>query len=143
MDYIWKAASAWFVGFFPLAEIYVAVPSAVALGLDDVSVIFWTVLGNFTPALFISMLYEQMIRIPRLAKWLGSLVSERAQAQINRWGIGFILLVTPWVGIWAMAVTAKILRMHTPRLLLSSLISISVYAVIILILMRTGLAAFE
>ncbi len=143
MDYIWKAASAWFVGFFPLAEIYVAVPSAVALGLDDGSVIFWTVLGNFTPALLISVLYEQMMRIPRLAKWLTSLVSERTQAQINRWGIGFILLVTPWVGIWVMAATAKILRIQTPRFLLSAFISISVYAVIILILMRAGLATFE
>ena len=143
MDYIWKAASAWFVGFFPLAEIYVAVPSAVALGLDDVSVIFWTVFGNFTPALLITALYEQMNRIPRLTKWLGSLVSEHRQAQINRWGIWFILLVTPWTGIWAMAATAKILRMHTPRFLIASFISILIYAIFILILLRNGIAIFK
>jgi uncharacterized membrane protein len=143
MDYIWKAASAWFVGFFPLAEIYVAVPSAVALGLDDVSVIFWTVFGNFTPALLISVSYEQIIRIPRLAKWLGSLVSERVQVQINRWGMWFILLVTPWAGIWVIATTAKVLQMHTPRFLLSAFISIFVYAVVVLALIKMGITAIE
>lgn len=143
MDYLWKAASAWFIGFFPLAEIYIAVPAAVALGLDNVSVILWTVLGNFTPALLISTLYEQMMRIPRIGQWLGNLISERAQVHINRWGVWFLLLATPWIGIWAMAVTAKILRMHTPRFLLSAFISIFVHAVGILILMRTGMTALE
>ncbi len=143
MDYIWKAASAWFIGFFPLAEIYVAIPAAMALGLDDVSVIFWTVFGNFTPALLISVLYEQITRIPRLAKWLGGLVSERAQVRINRWGMWFILLLTPWTGIWVMAVTAKVLQMHTPRFLLSAFISIFVYAVVLLVLINMGVTAIE
>ncbi|MEO1165549.1 MAG: hypothetical protein AAFV98_17320 [Chloroflexota bacterium] len=34
VEYIGKAFSAWFLGFFPLAEIYIAVPGAIALGLD-------------------------------------------------------------------------------------------------------------
>jgi hypothetical protein len=37
LDYAAKAATAWFVGFFPLFEIYLAVPAAVAMGLDYVS----------------------------------------------------------------------------------------------------------
>lgn len=39
LEYLARAAAAWFVGFFPLAEIYVAVPAAMAAGLDDVSVV--------------------------------------------------------------------------------------------------------
>lgn len=140
-DYLWKAASAWFLGFFPLAEIYVAVPAAVAMGLDNVSVLIWTVSGNFAPALLIGGLYEQMMRQPRLGRWLEGLVSERAQERINRWGIWFVLFVTPWTGIWVMAATARILQMNWPRFLLASFISILTYAVIILIAIRTGAAA--
>lgn len=142
MEYLLKAGSAWFVGFFPLAEIYIAVPSAVALGLDDVSVILWTVLGNFTPALLINFLYQQIMRIPRVASWLKRLISEKVQAQINRFGMWFVLLATPWTGIWAMAVAAKILRIRTGQFLLAAFVSILVYAVVILVLIRAGLATF-
>ncbi len=143
MEYLLKAGSAWFVGFFPLAEIYIAVPSAVALGLDDVSVILWTVLGNFTPALLINFLYQQIMRIPRVASWLKRLISEKVQAQINRFGMWFVLLATPWTGIWAMAVAAKILRIRTGQFLLAAFVSILVYAVVILVLIRAGLATFD
>lgn len=143
MEYLLKAGSAWFVGFFPLAEIYIAVPSAVALGLDDVSVILWTVLGNFTPALFINFLYQQIMRIPRVASWLKRLISEKVQAQINRFGMWFVLLATPWTGIWAMAVAAKILRIRTGQFLLAAFVSILVYAVVILVLIRAGVATFD
>ncbi|HRL13069.1 MAG TPA: small multi-drug export protein [Aggregatilineales bacterium] len=143
MEYLLKAGSAWFVGFFPLAEIYIAVPSAVALGLDDVSVILWTVLGNFTPALLINFLYQQIMRIPRVASWLKRLISDKVQAQINRFGMWFVLLATPWTGIWAMAVAAKILRIRTGQFLLAAFVSILVYAVVILVLIRAGLATFD
>ncbi|MEM6283093.1 MAG: small multi-drug export protein [Chloroflexota bacterium] len=140
MEYLWKAASAWFMGFFPLAEIYVAVPYAVALGLDDVSVILWTVLGNFTPALLIIVMYRQMMRIPRVASWLGGLVSEKAKARVDRWGVWFVLLATPLTGIWVMAATAKILQLRNTQFLVSALVSILVYAVGILAVMRLGIA---
>lgn len=143
MDYIWKAASAWFLGFFPLAEIYVAVPYAVALGLDNVSVLVWTVFGNFTPALLIVVLYQQMLRIPRIAKWLDRLISEKAQARVNRWGIWFVLLATPFTGIWAMAVAAKIIKLDTRRFLVAAFVSILVYAVILLVLLRLGITAVQ
>lgn len=143
MEYLLKAGSAWFVGFFPLAEIYIAVPSAVALGLDDVSVILWTVLGNFTPALLINFLYQQIMRIPRVASWLKRLISDKVQAQINRFGMWFVLLATPWTGIWAMAVAAKILRIRTGQFLLAAFVSILVYAVVILVLIRAGVATFD
>jgi len=142
MDYLLKAASAWFMGFFPLAEIYVAVPYAIALDLDNVSVIVWTVFGNFTPALLISFLYQQLVRIPRIAKWMESLVSEKAQQRIDRWGIWFVLLATPLTGIWIMSVTAKIIQLNTARFLVSAFISILIYAIGILIVTQTGVSAF-
>ena len=49
LDYVARAASAWFLGFFPFVEIYVAVPTAFAFGLDPSSAVVWPVLGNVTP----------------------------------------------------------------------------------------------
>jgi uncharacterized membrane protein len=138
MDYILQAASAWFVGFFPLAEIYVAVPYGMAIGLDDVSVIVWTVFGNFTPALLIGALYQQMMRVPRIANWLSRLVSEKAQERVNRWGIWFVLIATTWTGIWAMALTAKILGMKSSRFLPAAFISILVVALLTMAGIQAG-----
>ncbi len=143
MDYLFKAASAWFVGFFPLAEIYVAIPSAIALGLDDISVIVWCTFGNFTPALLINTAYQWMMKNPRINKWFASLISEKVKSRINKWGIWFVLLGTPWTGIWVMSVTAKVLGMNTTRFLISAFISILAHAIIILIVLRAGIATFS
>lgn len=143
LEYLAQAFSAWFVGFFPLAEIYVAIPAAIALGLDDFSVIFWGVLGNFTPALLVNFLYEQLIRIERVNKWMRRMISEQAEERINRWGFWFVLLATPWTGIWIMAVTAKALKMERSRFLIAAFISILVYAIAILLTIRFGMDVFS
>lgn len=70
---ITKAAAAWFMGFFPYFEIYVAVPAAIALGLDYVSAVAWSVFGNYTPVLLIHFLYKQMIKNERINRWFENL----------------------------------------------------------------------
>jgi len=45
VEYIAKAFAAWFIGFFPYFEIYVAVPAAIAMGLDYFSAVTWSVFG--------------------------------------------------------------------------------------------------
>lgn len=143
LSYLMKAAGAWFLGFFPLAEIYVAVPAAVASGLDDISVIFWTVFGNFTPILLIIAFYEWITHYDKIQNWLDSLISEKVKDRINRWGIWFVLLGTPMTGVWVMAVTAKTLGMESKRFLLVSLVSILFYALVILVLIRLGIDRFS
>lgn len=142
VEYIGKAFSAWFLGFFPLAEIYIAVPGAIALGLDDISVVFWTVFGNFTPALLIIFLYEQLTRFERINRWLQSLSSEKTRERINRWGVWFVLLGTPYAGIWLMSLAAKTLGMNSRIFLVTSFISIFAHALVILVAIRAGVSAF-
>ncbi len=139
-EYISKALGAWFLGFFPLAEIYIAVPAAVATGLDDLSVLVWTIFGNFTPVLLVTALYTQLIRIPRVRVWFEWLINEKAQERINKYGVWFVLLMTPTLGVWAMSVTAKVLRMNTTRYVAAAFISITVWAVVILIALRAGIS---
>lgn len=139
-DYLARALSTWFAGFFPLAEIYVAVPAAIATGLDPSSVVFWAVFGNYTPVLLIHYGYDQLSRWQRARVWLDKLYSEKLKNRIERYEIGFVLLVTPWTGVWVMAVTAKVLRMSPTRFLVASFISILVYAVALVLLIDGGLS---
>jgi len=131
LDYAARAASAWFLGFFPFFEIYVAVPAAFALGLDPVSAVVWPVLGNVTPVFLIVFGYEQLMRVERLRGWLQGRRSARFERWIDRYGASFVLLVTPWIGVWAVAATAQALGMQRATLVGYSLVSISVYAILI------------
>lgn len=131
LDYLAKAASAWFLGFFPFFEIYVAVPAALALGLDYASAVIWPVLGNFTPVLLIVFGYRQLMRIERVKRWLEGRTSPRFEELVNRYGAPFILLITPWIGVWLVAATARALGMARRPLLIYSFVSIVLYAVLI------------
>jgi uncharacterized membrane protein len=138
-DYVVGAAAAWFVGFFPLAEIYVAVPAAMAAGLDDVSAVIWPVLGNFTPVILIQLLDSWLMGFGRIRNWFARLYSGRFQRWIDRYGTWFIVLITPWIGVWAIAVTAKALGLRASRLLPATFVSILLYAIALVILIRSGL----
>jgi len=138
IDYLGKSLSVWFMGFFPLAEIYVAIPAGMALGLSVSSVIFWAVFGNFLPVLLIHYAYDRLKNFPRINVWLVWMASEKAQARMNRWGVWAVLLLTPITGVWIMAVAAKTLGMRGERLLLASFVSIMFYALGIILLIELG-----
>lgn len=133
-----RAAGTWFTGFFPLAEIYVAVPVGIATGLDPVSVVFWAVLGNFMPVPLIHYGYEHLLRWAWLRNWLARIQSESLQASVNRYGYWFVLVITPWTGVWVMAVAAKALRLRAPVLFWATFKSIVLYAVAIAALIYAG-----
>jgi uncharacterized membrane protein len=138
-EYIAQAATVWFLGFFPLFEIYVAIPAGVALGLDPVSNVVWSVFGNYTPILLIHAGYEQLRRIGRVRGWLERLSSERFRRWLDRWGVWCVLIVTPWTGVWVMAATMKSLGMDSSRFLVYSFISVLVYAIVIVTLIELGI----
>lgn len=137
--YVARAAWAWFLGFVPVAEIYVAVPAAVAMGLDPVSVVVWTVAGNYAPVPLVHLLYARLVAIPRVRGWFGRLVSDRFAGRLERHGIWIVLVVTPWVGVWAVAVTAKVLRLRRRALFGATFVSILVYAVALVVLIELGI----
>ncbi|MDQ3399149.1 MAG: small multi-drug export protein [Deinococcota bacterium] len=137
-DYLVRAASAWFMGFFPLLEIYLAVPAAIALGLDYVSAVVWSVLGNFSVVPLVIFFYGQLMRVEPLRRWLERRNTARWQRAMDRYGAWFVLLMTPLLGVWAMAAMAQAAGMSRVRLLTSSLTSITVYAVAIAVGIALG-----
>lgn len=63
LNYLWLAASAWFMGFFPMLEIYVAIPASMVMGLDAVSSIIWAGFGNFLPVPMIAFFLSASCKI--------------------------------------------------------------------------------
>jgi uncharacterized membrane protein len=143
IPYLGKSLAAWFMGFFPFFEIYVAVPAAIAMGLDYVSAVAWASLGNFTPVLLIVLASNHLRKLPRVAAWLDARTVPRLQRWVDRYGAAFILLVTPIIGVWALAVTGVGLGVKPHRLLAFSGISILLYAVLVALGVALGMEAFR
>lgn len=137
-SYLAKALSVWFIGFFPLAEIYVAVPAGLAMGLDVVSTVVWSVTGNIAPVFLLHFGYEALARIPRIGRWLERLASPRLRETLDRRGGWFLLVATPWIGVWIVAASARLLGMRPDRILLYSSVSVVLYAIALTALISFG-----
>ncbi|WP_017186244.1 small multi-drug export protein [Alkalibacillus haloalkaliphilus] len=142
LEYIWLSLTAWFMGFFPLFEIYLAIPGAMTMGLDVVSAIIWSSLGNFIAIPLIVVFYNQLSKIKRLNKYFIKLSKSKFSHRISRNGFTFILFATPIIGAWAVAVIGKFVGMEKGKLLVSSAISIGLYGVILGVLTEFGINTF-
>ena len=138
LEYIIKALTALAMGFFPYLEIYVAVPAALAMGLDGFSAVFWSGLGNFFAVPLIVFFYSFLTRFPRLDRWLSRLYKNKHQNSIEKYGNFFIILMTPLVGIWVTAVIARFVGFPKVRLFLCSFCSIYIYGTLMAVLTILG-----
>ncbi|MEX1295891.1 MAG: small multi-drug export protein [Candidatus Limnocylindrales bacterium] len=138
-EYVAAAALAWLVGFLPLFEIYVAIPVGLATGLDPVSATFWAAFGNIVPLWLVDLGYERLRRIERVDHYLSVLRRERVERALDRFGFFAVILATPLLGVWTMALAAKGLGMSTRPFLLASTVSVAFYAVIVTLSIELGL----
>lgn len=143
LEYLGRAASAWFMGFFPLFEIYLAVPAALAMNLDVVSAVFWSALGNFSVVPLVIAFHAQLTRVAYLRRFLEWRGSKRWQRAFTRYGALFILVMTPVLGVWAMTALARTAGIARSTLLLASLTSITLYAVVIAAGIGFGVSALD
>lgn len=143
MEYWIKAVSVWMLGFFPLTEIYIAVPAGLAMGLDAASAVFWGVAGNYVPVLLLHYGYGRLLQIARIREWLRRLHSPKLKRQMDRRGFWFVLLITPWSGVWIMAATVKLAGMRDRPFLIASFLSIAGYAVIIAAIIALGVEGVD
>ena len=139
VEYVAVAALAWLIGFLPLFEIYVAIPVGLAAGLDPVSATFWSAFGNIVPLYLVDLGYERLRRIERVDHYLSKLRRERVERILDRWGALAVVVATPLLGVWTMALAAKGLGMSTRPFLIASTISVAAYAVIITLSILLGL----
>lgn len=139
LEYIWLSITAWFMGFFPLFEIYLAIPSTMALGLDMVSSIVWSGLGTFIAIPFIVYFFDFLSRIQWMKRFLLKMAKSKYSEKIRKNSFWFILLATPIVGTWTIGVIGKLTDMNKHSLLLVSAISITIYGILIGILTQLGI----
>lgn len=151
-EYMTKALATWLVGFFPYAEVYVAVAAGMAMQLDVVSSVVWGVFGNFTPVPLMLWSYGRLMGIPRLRAWLLRMEirawllriekrgGQSAKRAFDRYGIWFLILMTPILGSWTIAVVTPIIGIHPRRILLFSFISITLYGVLTAAAIASGVS---
>jgi uncharacterized membrane protein len=131
LEYVAKGWAVFVIGFVPMAEIYVAVPAGLAMGLDSASAVGWGVAGNWAPIPLVHLLYDWLRTVPRVRSALDRLASERVRARVDRGGFWFYLLVTPLVGTWALAAAVKLLGVRPSRFLAQSFLSVLAFGVAI------------
>lgn len=139
IDYFLKGLTVFFIGFFPNAEIYIAIPTGLAMELDIVSTVIWGIMGNFIPIPFVHYSYEQLFKIPRLAKWLNRLASERVRIKVENGGFWFYLFMTPIIGTWTMGLVLKMLQIHPQKFFVPTFLSVTISALLIAILLALGI----
>lgn len=127
------------MGFFPLFEIYLAIPSTMALGLDMVSSVVWSGFGTFIAIPFIVYFFEFLSRIKCVKKFFFKLSQSKYSEKIRKRGFLFILVATPLIGTWTIGVIGKLVDLEKRPLFIASAVSIAVYGIIIGVLTQLGI----
>jgi len=146
LEYFGKAINAWFLGFFPYFEIYLAIPVAIAMGLDYISAVFWSAFGNFTAVPLIIFFYQQLNKMGWLNRWLHKIERRSLNKfghSLDRYGPWFVLVMTPLVGVWIVAIVARAVGMNPRVIIFSTLASIILYAIAIAKLVAVGVDLFS
>ncbi len=127
-----KALATWSVGFFPYAEVYAAVAAGMTMKLDAVSSVVWAVFGNFIPIPLLLWGYSHLMRIPQLRSWLLRIEKQggrKVKHAFDRYGVWFLILMTPILGSWTIAVVTPIIGINPRRILFFSFIGITLYGI--------------
>ncbi|MDG5799623.1 small multi-drug export protein [Marinilabiliaceae bacterium ANBcel2] len=143
LEYIIQAVSVWFISFIPAFEIFVAIPAGVGMGLDPISLLLFSVSGNLAPLFIIDRGEKWILSITWIRKRVTKPISPKTKKYINRYGIWYVLLITPWTGIWLMGATSKAFQMKNRAFIWSASISIFLYAAIIIALIHLGIYSFS
>ena len=139
LNYIFGASTAWFIGFFPLFEIYIAVPAGIAAGLPWFDAFLWATLGNWMVIPFIDLCYDWLMRFDFMKNLNEKSLSKKWEGRIESHGAWLIIFLTPLAGVWAIGLIAKALKYKRIELWLYTGISISVTGLIIAILTNMGI----
>jgi uncharacterized membrane protein len=136
----WLLASAtWLAGFLPWSGIHIAIPAAMAAGMDKGSAIFWGALGNFTPLVIAHFGYTHLLKIKAVRPWLDRVSSSRWKTYVDRYGPWFVLVALPWLGAWTIGVTAKVSGMDSRPLLIAGFVSLASYSIVVAYVAELGI----
>ncbi|MCX6000009.1 MAG: small multi-drug export protein [Chloroflexi bacterium] len=127
----------------PIGEELVAIPLGVGLGLPVLPTVILAFICNLIPVAAVSALVRVAQRNRRIAGWLQKLRRERIKRILGRCGAAGVILVTPWVGVYATVATLEVLGMPRRRLYPAVAGSLALYAIVVGLLAYLGVGWFR
>lgn len=138
----WRSASVVGLGFFPLAEGNVAVPVALALGMNPATAVLLSVLGTTTQTLLVRALAGWILAFPRVAAWWERRLAGRVGRLFAWKGITWVVLIgIPWLGGLPTALGARLAGMSAPRYVGWAISGLVLHASVLALLICLGLRA--
>ena len=138
----WRAAGIVGLGFLPVAEGNVAVPVALALGVNSPTAVFLSVLGTTSQTLIVRALAGWLFTVPRVASWWERRMAARMRRIFARARVRWVILVgIPWLGGVPTALGAQLAGFGFARYARWAISGLLLHAVTLAILIRLGLHA--
>ncbi len=116
----------------PVGELLVSIPLGLSLKLSPPWVALIAVVCNFLPALVIGLVFSRAERSQGPLRWLTHFRRERVARVVGRFGLPGIVVVTPWLGVWAVTATLEAVGVSRVRILGAVLISLLLHAALLL-----------
>ena len=140
--FLWRAAGVVGLGFLPVAEGNVAVPVGLALGMNPITAVLFSVLGTTTQTLLVRALAGWLLTWPRLAGWWERRLAGRTGRLISRGGACWVVLLgIPWLGGVPTALGARLAGMRMARYACWAVGGLVLHAGVLACLIRLGLHA--
>ena len=139
---LWQAAGVVGLGFLPIAEGNVAVPVALALGMNPLYAVSLSVLGTTTQTLLVRALAHWLLTLPRVAGWWERRLTGRTGRLFARRGATWVVLVgIPWLGGVPTALGAQLAGLGMARYARWAVGGLILHAGVLALLIRLGLHA--
>ena len=140
--FLWRAASVVGLGFLPVAEGNVAVPVGLALGMDPLSAVLFSVLGTTAQTLLVRALAGWLLAFPRVAGWWERCLTGRTGRLFAWEGVNWVVLLgIPWLGGVPTALGARLAGIRTARYARWAVGGLGLHAGALALLIRVGLHA--
>ncbi len=130
------------VSMLPIVELRGAIPIGVGLGLDPLTVMFVSIIGNCIPVPFIILFIRQIFKFMRKHfSWISNLldkIENRARGKWEKvhkyqfWGLLIIVAIPlPGTGAWTGALIASLVNMRMKNAIPSIFLGVVVAGIIV------------
>lgn len=127
------------ISLSPVGEELIAIPAGAAMGLPVFLVAAVAAAANFLPVPVIMFIFDRGNRYPRIHGWLLGRRNERVKRWMDKYGIAGLFVLTPWIGVYAAAMTCGLLGMQRSKIYASIGASLLIYAAIAALLLAVGI----
>ncbi len=112
----------------PIGEILIAIPAGVALGLEPALVFVVALIANTIPAAILLPILEQVeTKFPRFFNYFANEGGRFRKRLQGRYGSVILLLITPFIGVYAASIGSRFLRFAKWRSFTLQFLSLMVY----------------